>query len=439
MANRDIDTEYMRDLRAAVMRRPRFSANLLLFSVVAFIAWAIYWADGAILEEVTSGQGQVIPSSRIQVIQNLEGGIVSKIHIGEGDIVRTGQLLLEIDTTQFASQYGEDRVKFFGYIATVSRLEAEVQGKQPKFPDEIVKERPNFVASEMDLYRARQSELNAAISVLSRQMDQKRQEIVELRSRVQQLQQSLDLANEELAIIEPMVERGVTSRVELIRLKRSTNDLTTDLVGAQQAIPRALSALSEAERRIDERRALFLTEARTQLAQVKVEMASLSETLTSSQDRLRRTDVRSPVDGAVKKLNVNTPGGVIRPGMDLMEIVPLQDSLQVEAKVRPADIAFLRPGQDAKVKITAYDYAIYGTLPAKLENISADTIVDEEGNSFYQIRVRTDQNYLQKDGERLPIISGMVAEVDVLTGEKSVLDYLMKPLIRGQQKALRER
>lgn len=439
MARRDVDTEYMRDLRAAVLRRPRFSANLLLFAIVLFIIWAIIWAHGAVLEEVSTGQGQVIPSSKVQVIQNLEGGIVSKIHVKEGDIVREGQLLIEIDTTQFASKYGEDRAKYLGFLATATRLEAEVKGERPVFPDSIKKEHPDFVAQEMNLYNARQAELNAAVSVLARQVDQKRQEIVELKTRVQQLSQSLELANEELGITEPMVERGVTSRVELIRLKRSVNDLRTDMLASQQALPRAESALKEAERRVDERHTQFVSDARTQLAQTKVEMAALSESLTSTQDRLRRTEVRSPVDGSVKTLNVNTVGGVIRPGMDLMEIVPLQDSLLVEAKVRPQDIAFMRPGQDAKVKITAYDYAIYGTLPAKVETISADTITDDQGKSYYQIRVRTDQNFLQKDGKRLPIIAGMVAEVDVLTGERTVLDYLMKPFIRGKEKAMRER
>ena len=439
MGRRDVDTEYMRDLRAAVMRRPRISANLLLFGIVFFIIWGIIWAHGAVLEEVTTGQGQVIPSSKVQVVQNLEGGIVSKIHVKEGDIVRKGQLLLEIDTTQYASKLGEDRAKYLGFLATASRLEAEVKGTTPTFPASIEKEHPDFVAQEMSLYRARQTELRAAVGVLTQQVDQKRQEIVELKTRIKQLSQSLELANEELGITEPMVERGVTSRVELIRLKRSVNDLKTDMLGAQQSLPRAESALKEAERRVEERHALFVSDARTKLAETKVEMAALSESLNSTEDRLRRTEVRSPVDGSVKTLNVNTVGGVIRPGMDLMEIVPLQDSLLVEAKVRPQDIAFIRPGQDAKVKITAYDYSIYGTLPAKVENISADTIVDDQGRSYYQIRVRTDHNFLQKDGNRLPIIAGMIAEVDVLTGKRTVLDYLMKPFIRGKEKAMRER
>jgi adhesin transport system membrane fusion protein len=439
MSRRSEDIEYMRDLRAAVMRRPRLSANLLLFAIVVFIIWAIVWADHAVLDQVTTGKGQVIPSSKVQIIQNLEGGIVSKIHVKEGDVVKKGQLLLEIDSTQFATQYGENRAKYLGYLAAAARLEAEVHGKHPKFPDEVKKEAPQFVKSETDLYQARQHELRAAVSILLRQIDQKKQEIVELKTRAEQQKEGLALANEELRIMEPMVERGVSSKVELIRIKSKVNDLKTQLLAAEQALPRAKAALAEAQRRVDEKRALFVSEARAQLADTRVNLASLTELLTSSADRIRRTEVRSPVQGQVKTINTNTVGGVIRPGMDLMEIVPLEDTLLVEAKIRPSDIAFMRPGQDASVKISAYDFATYGSLKAKLETISADTIVDDNGKSFYQIRVRTDQNYLTLGDEKLPIIAGMIATVDVQTGKKSVLDYLLKPLLRGRQSALRER
>ncbi len=439
MKNRDEDLEFMRDLRAAILRGPRLSAHLLLFAMIGFLVLGVYWASRAPLDEVTRGMGQVIPSGKVQVVQNLEGGIVSEIRVREGNIVKKGQTLVLIDNTQFLSKYGEDRAKYLGLRAAVARLTAEEEGRVPTFPSDVMKERPQLARNEMGLYKARQDELRSAINVIKRQVDQKKQELVELASLIDNLKASFALAEEEFDITEPMVKRGVTPRIQLVRLMREISDLRTTMVAAQQSVPRAQSALKEAERRIDERRALFRAEVLTQRNEAKVQSAALEELLNSAQDRLNRTEVRSPVNGTVKKLSVNTTGGVIKPGMDLVEIVPLEDNLLVEAKVRPADIAFLHPGQVAKVKITAYDYAVYGYLDAVVKNISADTILDEKGESFYQVRVRTKQNYLGNDEKKLPIIPGMIAEVDVLTGQKTVLDYFMKPILRARQIALTER
>ncbi len=437
--SRTEDTDFMRDLRAAYIRPPRTSASLLLISIIIFFIWAVFWSRDATLDEVTNGLGQVIPSGDVQVIQNLEGGIVSEIMVRQGDIVKEGQVLVVIDDTQFRSSLLEDRARHHGYMAAAARLKAEIDESDPVFPKEVIDEYPDLVKGEIALFKSHNEELRSSLAVLRDQLDQKKQEVVELRGRIDQLTESYNLALEELAIVEPLVKSRATSRMELIRLKREISDIEGKLKAAKQAEPRILSALSEAERRIEEQRAVSKSKSLAELNDAKVNMAALSGTLTSAKDRLSRTEVRSPANGTVKQIHVNTVGGVVRPGMDLVEIVPLEDNLLVEARIRPSDIAFLHPGQEVKVKITAYDYTIYGSLDAKLEQISADSITDEEGESFYEIRVRTDRNFLTRGDERLPIIPGMIAEVDVLTGKKTVFDYLMKPILRAQQKALRER
>ena len=294
--------------------------------------------------------------------------------------------------------------------------------------------------TELAVYGARTTELRSSIEVYRRQIEQRKQELVELDSRIGQLTDNLALGHEELDILAPLVEQGVSARIELIRLQRQVNDIEGDLMAAQQSVPRARSALNEVRRRVEERRAAYLSEVASALAAARGELASVSEVMASAQDRVRRTQVRSPVQGTVIKLYINTIGGVIRPGEDLLEIVPLEDNLLVEAQIRPADIAFLHPGQAAKVKITAYDFAIYGGIDAELEQISADTILNEEGERFYQIRVRTNRNFMvDREGNLLPIIPGMVAEVDILTGKKTVLQYLMKPILRAGGRAMRER
>lgn len=434
------DAEFMSDLRSAVMRGPRVSASILFLFIVAFFVGAVFWASVATLDEVTTGEGRVIPSSQIQVLQNLEGGILAKIHVREGEIVEQSQVLLTIDDTQAASKYREDRARVLALRASVARLRAEQDGQPPEFPDEVVAERPDLVETELAVYGARTNELRSGIEVYRRQIEQRKQELVELDSRIGQLTENLALGNEELGILAPLVEQGVSARIELIRLQRQVNDIEGDLKAARQSVPRARSALNEVRRRVEERRAAYLSEVASALAAARGELASVSEVMASAQDRVRRTEVRSPVQGTVIKLYINTIGGVIRPGEDLLEIVPLEDNLLVEAHIRPADIAFLHPGQAAKVKITAYDFAIYGGIDAELEQISADTILNEEGERFYQIRVRTKRNFMvDREGNSLPIIPGMVAEVDILTGKKTVLQYLMKPILRAGGRAMRER
>ncbi len=433
------DTDFMSDLRAAIVRGPRFSTSLLLFGILGFVAAAVYWTSQATIPMVASGEGQVIPSSQIQVVQHLEGGIVSEILVSEGQFVKRGDTLLRVNDVQFESKFSEDYAQYLGLLSARDRLEAEVSGKRPVYSKEVLEKGPEIAVAENALYKARRNELGQSVAVLQRQVEQREQELIEIRARITQLGRSLQLAEEELAITAPMVAQGVTSRIELIRVERSVNDLRGTLDATEKSMPRARAALREAEGRIHEKRATYRTQALALLNETKIKLNALGEVLTSMRDRVQRTDVRSPVDGTIKQLHVNTVGGVIRPGMDLVEIVPAEDNLLVEARIRPSDIAFIHPEQEARVKITAYDYAVYGSLKAELVRISADTIVDEDGESYFEIQVRTDQNYLGDEENPLPIIPGMVAQVDILTGDRTVLQYLLKPILRARQKAFRER
>lgn len=435
------DADFMPAVYAARRSSARPTAYILLFIIALFFVVFVGWARMATLEEVTRGDGKVIPSSQVQIVQNLEGGIVAGISVREGEIVKKDQILIRIDQTQAAAGYRESRAKYLSLLGAVARLKAEIDGTEVVFPSEVLDEAPNVAADELAFFASRQSGLKADLAILRRQEDQRRQELVELRGRLVRLKESYKLVAEELKIIEPLVAKGVVSKVELLRLRREANNIKGDREATRLAIPRASAALREAAQRIEERKIKLRTESLQELNQKSAELAVVAETIAAGKDRAFRADVRSPVRGTVKQLFVNTVGGVIRPGQELVEIVPLEDTLLIEARVRPADIAFLRPGQDAMVKITAYDFSIYGGLKAKVENISADTIEDEQlkGETFYRIRLRTARGYLGTKQEPLPIIPGMTASVDILTGEKTVLDYLLKPVLKARERALRER
>lgn len=426
-------------VRAEMMQSPSKWVIVLLLAIIGFFVFAFVWASLAELDEVTRGTGQVIPTSKVQLVQNLEGGIVEEILVREGDVVDKGQLLIRLNDTVLSSTSRENSGRYFSYLATTSRLKAEADGTELKFPDELIEQRPDLVETETALYDTRQAEMNAAISILEQQKSQREQEVAELESRRQQYQTSYNLASEEVKILSPLVKQGVASKVELLRLKREANQLKGELNSAQANIKKANSAKKEAETRIKERQEAFQSEARAQLNDTLSKQESVRETLTAAQDRVSRTNVVSPVSGVVKQLFVTTKGQVVKPGEPMSEIVPIEDTLLVEAEILPKDIAFLGPGQEAVVKVSAYDFLVYGGLDGIVENISPDSVVDDKGEKFFVIQVRTNKNYLEKAGKTLPIKPGMVVDVDILTGKKTVLQYLMKPLTRARYEALRER
>ncbi|MDB5983908.1 MAG: HlyD family type secretion rane fusion protein [Pseudomonas sp.] len=413
--------------------------RLTIWVLIAFFVFLVLWANYAVIDEVTKGDGKAIPSSKLQKIQNLEGGIVSELFVHEGQIVEANDPLLRLDATRFVSNVGETEADRLAMLLRVERLSAEVEDRPLNITDEVLKAAPSQASNERSLYESRRQQLHDEVGGLQEQLIQKQQELREFSSKQSQYKHSLDLLRQEIGMSEPLVAQGAVSPVEVLRLKRSEVEVRGQMDATTLAIPRAESAIKEVARKIDETRGKFRSEALTQLNEARTDLSKAQATGKALEDRVSRTLVTSPVRGIVKQLLVNTIGGVIQPGSDLVEIVPLDDTLLVEARIRPQDIAFLHPGQEAMVKFTAYDYTIYGGLKAKLEQIGADTITDDDGNTFYVIKLRTDRSHLGTDEHPLLIIPGMVASVDIITGKKSILSYLLKPILRARAEALHER
>lgn len=426
-------------MRARLLRGPRRAAASLIVAVAGFFGALLGWASWAEIDEIAIGQGRVIPSRQLQVVQNLEGGVLEEILVGPGDTVRKGQVLMRISDTPFAASLRESREVALGYQAQIARLQAETDGRALAFAPQLSAERPDLVARERELFSSRMTELAAAQDALGSMIEQRQQDLVELAGRVRYLDRSLSLAQQELRLMEPLQREGLASQVEILRLRRQVNDLEGQLASTRAALPKAHAALSEVKERLAERTNQFRSQALTQLNEVQIRASALRESSTAVADRVARAEVRAPLDGVVKQVKIATIGGAVRPGMDLVEIVPLEDALIVEARVLPADIAFLRPGLPARVKLSAYDYAIYGALDGEIDWISADSIVDEKGDVYFLVHARTQAAALVVGDRRFPIIAGMTATVDVLTGRKTVLEYLLKPIRRTKDYALRER
>ncbi|ASN84589.1 HlyD family type I secretion periplasmic adaptor subunit [Pectobacterium versatile] len=424
--------------RAMAEDSPR-SIRFTLWAIGAFFLFFILWAGLANIDEVTRGDGKAIPSSRLQKIQNLEGGIITEVFIREGQVVNAGDPLLRLDDTRFASNVGETEADRLALLSRIERLNAEISGQELVLSEEITTQAPKIAAGEKELYNSRRQQLHNEISGLEEQLIQRQQELRDFSAKEIQFRNSLGLLQQEIKMSEPLIAEGAISKVEVLRLRRAEVETRGQLDSIKLSIPRAESAIKEGENKIEETRSRYKSEALSQLSEAQTSLNKIAATGKALEDRVNRTLVVSPVRGIVQQVLVNTIGGVIQPGSDLVEIVPLDDKLLVEAKIRPQDIAFLHPGQDAIIKLTAYDYTIYGGLKGQLEQISPDTVTDKEGNSFYIIRLRTDKNYLGSADKPLLIIPGMVASVDIITGKKTILSYLLKPIIRAKAEALRER
>jgi adhesin transport system membrane fusion protein len=414
---RHSDFAYINDVRAAVELKTPRTARMLLLTIGGMFLCLLVWAHFAVLDEVKRGSGRVIPSQQMQVVQSLEGGIVLEILAQEGAIVKKGQPLMRIDDTNFAAQFGEVRERRAAMAARVARLEAEASGsKRPVFESELSQLAPKAVAAELSVFDARQRKIAQDVDVL--QQAQMR------------LTNNLELLNKELDITRKLHAQKIVPEIEMIRLERQASETR--------------GQLAETNAKLSSVKASFTSQVEEDLAKSKGDLAVLDESIKSAQDKVRRTELRAPVYGIINKLNVTTVGAVVQPASNVMDIVPLDDTLLVEGRIRPQDIAFIRPGQDAVVKITAYDPSVYGSLKGKVERISADTIMEknekgEGGETFYRVIVRTEKNALGTPEAPLPIIPGMVATVEVLTGAKSVLDYLLKPARLLRDEALRER
>jgi len=371
------------EAREAVRYLSPRGGRWILWSIVLFILCFLAWTSIAEIDEVTRGEGKVIPSQQVQVLQSLEGGIVTGIEVHEGDVVDKGQLLIKLDETQLAAALREGETHCMEHRAKAARLAAEAERKEFVPPKIVLNDYPQFVQREYELYQARKKQFE-------------RQE------------RSLE---KELNMMRPLEKQGAVSEIEVLRLQRKLDELRDD----------------------------YCTGAKKELNDLLAEISRLSETNQALRNKLEHTQIKAPLKGVVKRIMVTTIGGVIKPGQDLIEIVPLEDTLLVEARISPADIAFIHPGQKVMVKFTAYDFAIYGGLDGTIQNISADVIENPNNESYYKILVRTDKNQLGTPEDPLPIIPGMSVRVDILAGKKTILAYLLKPVLRAKEKALRER
>lgn len=413
--------------------------HALLYAIAALLGLFLLWANVTSLEEVARGDGKVVPSSQVQVIQSLEGGIIDEFLVKEGDTVSEGQTVLRMRNVQAKSDFAATTQKYLGIFASTLRLQAEAEGKELVFPDEVKKGTPEQARAEQDAFDANRRQLAGQKSVFEQQKTQKEQEVAELSRRIADVSNVLRLAQEERGMVAPMVEKGAANKMELLQLDRQIAQQKAELNGMKLALPRSEAAVKEVASRIEELTSGFKATAQKELAEKTIELNTIKQTLSAYQDKSARTEIKSPVRGKVQDIKITTVGGVAKPGDPIMEIVPLEDLLIVETRIRPADIAFIHPGQKAVVRLSAFDFSVYGALEGQVSDISPDSITNEKGESFYRVRVTTAKTKLKKGNKEYDVIPGMQATVDIVTGEKTVMKYLMKPFIKASQTALRER
>ena len=449
------DIQFAGEVDAALARRPRFGVRALSVTVAAMFACLLVWAAFAKIDEVTHAEGQVVGSQRTQTIQNLEGGILRAVLVREGQIVDKGDVLAQLDNELAESSYRDAVNKAMENSLAIARLEAELKDQRPAFPENLQDWAAKLIGHKVDentlararqiirdqenAWQSRQNQLNAEIEVLKSQYEQRQHDVEEQIARKTQLDRSLALSIEQRDTAYALVQRNNFSRMEYLGLQQKVVELQGQIDMLAASIPKAQAAAEESKQRIASRRAEQNAAITEEINKRRLELNSLRETLAAGSDRVTRTELRTPVRGTVKQIYINTVGGVVKPGEPIMDIVPLDDTLLVEAKVSPKDVAFLRPGQEVMVKVSAYDFSIYGGLEGKLESISADTIEDKKGNYHYLVKVRTQKTAITYHNEVLPIIPGMIVTADILIGKKTVLDYLLKPILKAKQNALRER
>jgi adhesin transport system membrane fusion protein len=424
------DADWARIQQAPV--RTRGLLYGMLFIVVALVVWAGF----APIDEVARGQGKVIPSSHTQIVQSFDGGVVQDILVKEGQVVEKGALLMRIDPTRFISSFRENRAQFLTLKARAARLQALVTGEPLTIPKLVQDKEPRVATNETILYESNISELEQKLSQARQQLTQRREELNEIEARLTQATRAYELSSRELTVTRPLLGSGAISEVEILRLERDASNAEGEMQQATAQKARIKSAIAEAQNKIKEVNLAAKNDWRSQFSETLAKLSSLSEASTGLADRLKYAEIRAPVRGTVQRLFINTQGGVVQPGSEVLEMTPLDDQLLIEAKIPPQDIAFLHPGQPAMVKLTAYDFTVYGGLQGELEHISADTITDDQDQTYYLVRVRTKKSGFD---ETLPIIPGMTAQVDIITGKKTILAYLLKPILRAKQNALTER
>lgn len=433
------DTDFMSELEAATSLKPALSATLMLASIAALIVFIILWAALSEVEEMTRGEGQVVPSQEVQIVQSLEGGILQELLVREGDLVKKGDILLRISDVQFSSEERGTEAKLLGLRAKKARLEAEAGGHEFSMPEDIVQKMSDVVENERKLYDSRQEELKRAYEILDEKIKRAEAGIAETNAQINRLYQNRKSLQEELAITKDMVAKRAMPKLEEIRQQRELDDISGQINANTEKKTGLEAELRSAQAEKESQEDRFRSQALSELSEVETEIAGLEESLKSIGDRVSRAELRAPVDGIINNIAIKTLGGVIEPAQRLIEIVPVDDELKIIARVEPRDVAFLHPGQPVNVKITAYDSTIYGHLEGELIRIGANSVTGREGEIYFEIEVRTQKNYLGTEDRPLPITPGMVANVEVITGKRTILTYLLKPILRARSVAFTER
>lgn len=433
------DTDFMSELEAASSMRPSTAALLLFFSIAALMVCFFVWASISKVEELTRGEGQVVPTQDIQFVQSLEGGIIEELMVSEGEKVTKGQILARISDVQSSSEERGTEARSLSLQVKKARLEAEANGTEFILSQDIIDKTPQIASNEEALYDSRQKELKNTYAILDDRISKASAELAEVKAQISQYSSSRKLLQDELKITQEMVRKRAAPKVDEIRLSREVNDLSGQLNAAVQRQKGLEAELQVAQKERKSQLDRFRSQALGELNQVETDIASLKESLTSIGDRVDRAELRAPVDGIVNRIAIKSLGGIVEPAMRLIEIVPIDDELKILAKVKPDQIAFIRPGQPAKVKITAYESQKYGALNGQLTRIGANSVTDNDGNIAFEIEVVTDKNYVGDEANPLPITPGMVAQVEVITGKRSILEYLLKPILRARNRAFTER
>jgi len=435
----ETDLAFISSLSAAVIQKSTNKSRALVWILLSLVVSFILWASLTSIDEVTRASGKIIPSHQIQKVQHLDGGIVTEILVREGDFIKKGQALIKIDSVGSKTRFEENKIKLFELEAKASRLKAQIKGSKISFGEMVQQEFPEIVQEEKSLFKSSMAQLKQKVDILREQLKQRKSEIIEAKNRENELIDRYKLIIKEIDLTKPLVKKRLVSEVEFLKLKRQASEMKGNLDASKLAIPRLKSKISEAKNSMQEAKLSFSNKAKKEYNEVISEIARIKQTKVLLKDKVYKTVLRSPVNGTVKQLLSNTVGGVIHPGRDIIEIVPFEDSLVSEVNVRPSDIAYLHLDQEAIVKFSAYDFSIYGGLRGKVIHISADTITNEKGESYYLVRVETNKSFLGSEDKPLKILAGMTVTVDILTGEKTILDYIMKPIFKAKNNALRER
>lgn len=433
------NTDFMDELNAVAKMQPREGSRFLLFTIFFLMLFLGVWASVSEIEELARGEGQVVPSAEIQVVQSLEGGIVEDILVTEGERVEKGQVLLRLSDVFFASEERGTEARLLSLQAKKARLEAEAGDKEFELPTEIEDKIPDVARNETALYQSRKAEYENQASILEDKINAIRSRISEAQSEASRYESSRASLQKELNVTKKMVAQRAVPEMEQFRLEREVTDASGRAREARERAKGLEAELSATERELKDQEDKFRSIVLKELNEVETQLSSLQENLKSIGDRVYRTEVRAPVTGIVDKISIKTIGGILEPAQQIVEIVPLGDDLKIIAKVSPNDIAFLKPGQDVNVKISAYDPQRYGSLKGTLQRISANSVTDNDGNIFFEVEVRTEKNHLGTTEKPLPITTGMLASIEIITGKRTIMEYLLKPILRAKSVALTER